>query len=419
MSDFLLQMFFEKPRWETAIQTGFEKQMKRSLLKELCTTEARLKLYRKIQDGNYVIEPPHEARIPKEDGSYRTVYVNENTDRIILSIVNDMFFDLCPEKIHPNCLSYQKHIGCGKIVQKVSNVIQHMEQPVIGVKIDLSKYFDSVPIRYIDEIFNSIEVKYGQSKLLNIIKTYYHTDTVIDINKNIVQKYSSLRQGCAIAAFLADAVLYDIDKAVSELNVCYFRYSDDILIVGEEWQTAYDLLQKMLAEKELVLNPKKVEILYKNRWFKFLGFNIKNNAISLSGTRVKSFQKEIELRTIKGNMHDMQVVLKNVNSYLYKGDGTYSWATSVLPVINVEKDIHALNAFVMDAIRAAVTRKTRIGGLGVNKTGTEQNITRGLGKNVRSNREKIPKIPNYMTVMCMRNAIVTAKPVYDTLVRQM
>ena len=72
-----------------------------------------------------------------------------------------------------------------------------------------------------------------------------------------------MRQGCAVAAFLADAVLFDIDQTISNLNVYYVRYSDDILIVGHEYETGYKILKTMLAEKELILNPKKVETLYK------------------------------------------------------------------------------------------------------------------------------------------------------------
>lgn len=420
MEDILLQRFFEKQRWTDAIQTGIDKEMNLSLLKELSSPYSRVALYHQILDDKYIIRPPHEARIPKDDGTFRTVYVNEGTDRIILSIINDMLFEMCPEMIHPHCKSYQKGIGCGKIVQSISHIIPSIDMQKFGVKVDLSKYFDSVPIKYIDSVFDCIETKYGQSKILNIVRQYYHTDTVLDINKNIIHKYSSLRQGCAVAAFLADAVLYDIDAAVSDIpDMYYVRYSDDILIIGENWEKGYELLKKMLSEKSLILNPKKVEILDKNYWFKFLGFNIKNDKITLSASRIKSFQHEIELRTIRAHDKNLNQILHNVQQYLYKGNGAYSWSTGVLPIINVAKDIQTLNAFVMDAIRACATDKTKIGGLGFSSNTPDYSIIRGTGKNVKSNKQKLPKIANYMTISCMQNAMLTARPVYDTLTRTM
>ena len=418
--DVLLKIFFESNRWENAIQKGVEKEIDNSLLRELSSPQRRIKLYHDIKNSTYVISPPHEAKIPKDDGTFRTVYVNEGIDRVILAIINDMFFELCPELIHPRCKSYQKGLGCGKTVQEVSRKITETKNPIIGKKIDLSKYFDSVPIAYIDKVFDYIHSKFGESKLLDIVVKYYHTNTVIDIDKNIIEKYSSLRQGCAIAAFLADAVLYDIDDSMSKYNVFYTRYSDDIIIIGDEWEQAYTSLQTKLAEKTLILNPKKVETLYKDRWFKFLGFNIKGDKISLSKSRVKTFQKEIEKRTLENKSNQEKTIVNAVNQYLYQGNGEYSWATSVLPVINVEKDIQTLNSFVMDAIRAGITRKKKIGGLGSAMDRQDVSVIRGKGKNVTENRKKIPYLNHYSyTIMCMRNAMMTSRQAYDTLVNTM
>lgn len=419
MEDILLKEFFKKERWEEAVQTAVEKDISQQLLREMSTPDNRILLYRALKSNAYHIRPPHEAQIPKENGEYRTVYVNEDQDRVILSIINDMLFELCPEMVHKHCMSYQRGIGCGKVVQKASRIIKTMKEKEIGVKVDLSKYFDSVPIRYIEDVFQKIENKFGPSKILDLLNDYYHDNTVIDMEKKTIEKYSSLRQGCAVAAFLADSVLYDMDAAISEMNVFYVRYSDDILILGKNWKEGYKLLQKKLAEKELTLNPKKVEFLDKDHWFKFLGFTMKNDQISLSKNRIKRFQKEIERRTIHSKNHNAKQILHNVNTFLYKGFQGYSWATGVLPIINVEKDIQTMNSFVMDAIRGGITGKGKIGGLGVVTEKSDHTILRGKGRNVKANKGKIPNIEGYMTLSCMRNALLTSREAYNTLIMSM
>jgi hypothetical protein len=116
----------------------------------------------------------------------------------------------------------------------------------------------------------------------------------------------------------------------------------------------------------------------------------------------------------------MTRALNQVNSYLYKGDGTYSWATSVLPIINVQKDIDTLNEFVLDALRACATGKKKIGGLGSVNDKEDHTILRGTGKNVAANRHKTEKeIENYLSIRCMQNALLTRRAVYETLVRSM
>ena len=44
---------------------------------------------------------------------------------------------------------------------------------------------------------------------------------------------------------------------------------------GPDYEKAMTILQKRLAEKSMNLNPKKVEYLTMDKWFKFLGFSIK------------------------------------------------------------------------------------------------------------------------------------------------
>jgi hypothetical protein len=420
MKDILLQKFFESERWEKAIETGVGKGIDKGELRQLCSPEIRAAMYNCIISDNYEIAPPHQAKIPKDNGDFRIVYVNENVDRVFLSIVNDMLFEMFPEMVHKRCKSYQSGIGCGKIVQEVSRTICNTNGDVIGWKSDLSKYFDSVPIQFIDRVFDTIESKVGKSKIIDVVRKYYHTDLCFDVDGNLIEHYQSLKQGCAVASFLADAVLYDIDDMLSKLDGYYVRYSDDCLFVGNDYEDAMIIMQYMLADMEMTLNPKKVEYLHADKWFKFLGFNIKGSMISLSKQRVKSFQKEICNRSINKKDITQQKALNSINRYLYIGDGRFSWATSVLPIINVQKDIDTLNDYVMDCIRACNTGGKRIGGLGSVNDRNDFTIIRGTGRNVKANKKKTEKkIDGYYSIRCMQKVILTNRAAYDTIVRSL
>ena len=426
MRDILLEKVFEAERWEAAINKGVFKGIDKGELRQLCSPETRIRLAMAILEDNYEIAPPHQALIPKDNGEFRTVYVNENIDRIFLSIVNDLLFELCSDMIHPACKSYQKGIGCGKIVQEITKNIkwqkeyEDLESKTFGIKADLSKYFDSVPIEFIDNVFDQLVHKFGDSKIIAILRKYYHTDLCFDPDGNLIKHYQSLKQGCAVASWLADVMLYEIDDHLSELKGMYVRYSDDIIYIGRFYDYAMKVLEKNLEIMSMKLNPKKVEYLSYDRWFKFLGFMIKEDQITLSPGRVKTFQKEIEKRSVKNRHVSGKAAIISINRYLYKGDGTYSWATQVLPIINVERDIDTLNEFVMDCIRACQTGKRNIGGLGTVTNRKDCTILRGTGKNVSANRKNTEKeIEGYYSIRCMQKALNICRPVYDTIVREM
>lgn len=420
--DVKLKKFFEIERWEAMLEKSYDKGIDMGLLRQLCEPQNRIKLLEAITSGNYSIAPPHIARIPKDNGEFREVYVNEPIDRIFLSLYNDVLFEMFGDKIHPACKSYQKGIGCPQTVKEISKQI--CEKGSDGYKVDLSKYFDTVKIEVIDAALDELDTG---SPLDKIVREYYHNNLVFDADGNLVEHYGSLKQGCAVASFLANYVLRDIDSVCSKSVPIYVRYSDDILIIGPRADKAMFYLQNMLERKGLKLNPKKIEKLSKDKFFTFLGFNVCGEKITFSKKSIKNFQREIEARTIKSNSSTKKAI-RDVNKYLYEGhivdSQRFGWGAYFLPTVNVTEDLLELNKFAMDCIRAVDSGKTKVGGLGENLQMNGRVVCRGTGKNVTANRKKWidkygdVKIETYLTLLEMRNALRMGKSIYESLLNE-
>ena len=425
MKNKLLEKMFEMSRWEALIEKAELKGIDKGELRQLCKPEIRAAIYAAIKNEELEFMPSHMAQIPKDTpGEFRTVFVGENVDRCIQSLINDCLFELFPEMVHPACKSYQKNLGTGKTVKELSNILANLKTNIVGVKSDFHHYFDVVNRDAIMHVFDVVEFKLGFEKgtepVMNLLRKTWSNDLVFDLDGNLVEQYCGIRQGNAIGSFLADVILYELDEFMSKKYKFYCRYSDDCITIHDNPDEVIRDMNNIISKYGVSLNPRKVQVLYKNEWFKFLGFNLRDDMITLSKSRVKSFQKEIEQRTIKQRNISMKRALNQVNNYLYKGDGQYSWSTSVLSIINVEKDIETLNTFVMDAIRACATNKKKIGGLGSVNDKEDYTILRGTGKNVTANRKKTEKeIEGYLSIGCMQNALLTRRAVYETLVRSM
>lgn len=423
--DILLHRFFEKTRWERALDRGVGKNLNYAILREMAKPETRIMIFRAIASNQYEISAPRSVLIPKDDkGAFREVYINDDIDRVVLSIANDLFFELMPEMVHPSCKSYLKGTGCGKIVRNISRQMvtfreEGVESGVIGWKADLSKYFDSVPLNVIDSIFDRIESKYGESAVVRLVRKYYHCKEYVDKDGNLREKYMSLRQGCAVSAFLANAVLFEVDKKLSAYDGYFVRYSDDMVYIGRDWQKTLEILKMELQKMGLQLNPQKLSYITDCQWFNFLGFSVKGDMISLSSSQIKRFQKEIS-SMIRGKDISYAIAVKRVNRYLYVGNGEYCWATRMLPYINSEMDILTLNNYVMDCLRSIKTGRRHLGGLGYDKCSVSGCIKRGRGRSVKHNREIVPdKLEGYVSIGCMQKAMRYSSEVYGALVRQL
>ena len=215
--DKILQMFFDIGRWTKAIEKGVLKDIRKDQLIRLTDEHTRMAMAYAMRRGKYEISPPHTAQIPKDNGEFRTVYVNEPMDRVVLGIANDLLFELMPEMLHSSCKSYQTGIGCGKVVTEVSHrMTETGNSGCLGWKSDLSKYFDSVPIRFIDEAFDKWKSGYyaqyfdawWQEDLKNmLVRDRNHPCVVLwSIGNELQEAWDGSDTGCRRAAMLQDFV---------------------------------------------------------------------------------------------------------------------------------------------------------------------------------------------------------------------
>lgn len=434
--DKLLELMFDHNMWQNMIDKANDKGINLTVVKQMCIPQVRVKLYEAIINEQYEIMPPHQIEIPKDDGTMRLVYANEDQDRILCTLINDCVMELFADMIHPSCVSYQKGKGTQEIVQNISKEIVKLNKnkygETLGFVSDFTKFFDSVTIDKIDDIFNIWESRlgfeYGTEPVINMLRKYYHSTLYFDIDGNLQNKYLSLKQGCALAAALSCMVLYELDDFMSKKYDIYYRYSDDCLTISSDVSNVIDDINSICTKYGTVLNPKKIKPIYYNSWFKFLGFQIKGNMITLSKNRVKKFQKEIVSRTLDKPNITFDQARKNIIDYLYNGE--YCWATSCLGTVNCKPDLDEMNKFIMDCLRSCKVRETKkrkskisiskIGGLGVVTDFPDRTILRGTGKNVTANRNKTDKyIENYLSMGCLSNAMKINKTVYDACVRSM
>lgn len=437
--DILFSLVFDprlgaNERWSEAIDKGIKKEIKKSILIDICsdevseeykangTVKTRADLCLAIGNGTYEIPAPHTAEIPKPNGEKRIVYVNTGIVRVFLAVVNRLLFELCSDMVHPTCKSYQRGIGCGNVVSEISDYVEQ-HAGVIGIKSDLRHYFDEVPLKYIEQCFDEIEKRIGHSKIIDVLRNYYRSDLYYVLNTGVeAHKYQSLKQGCAVASFLADAILYPMDKRLAELPGLfkYIRYCDDQLVLIEDYDNALEIIKEELSKFELTINEKKLEYIDRDHYFKFLGFSIKGASRSFSDTTIKTFQKDVKRLILDRDVKNYDQARRKIIKHLYVGDGEHSWALRLFSVVNNDHDIRVMNNYLMDALRAKITGKTRIAGLGYVKNQKDGCVARGTGRNVKKNREKTDKwLKGYYSMKCMQNLLRTDREMYNVYVREM
>ena len=361
MTDIKMEMMCQRKYWEEAIEHGLNKHMDKSLLYALTDPVGRATLIQAIEDGRYVVQPPRIVDIPKPNGAgIRQILVNEQMDRVVLSIINQIYMELYGHLIHPCCVSYQKGLGVPRIIRSVTS---KLKDGYHGYICDLSKYFDRVNK---ETLFATLDMLSTGSPIDKVVRDYYEDDRIIQ-DGQIVEHYKSLAQGCACSVVLANLVLLPIDTELAKLDIIYYRYSDDLLLLGKDADKALELLKEMLIPMGLELNPKKIKYIDENSEFTFLGAKICGTTVDISDDSVERFKKEI--RSITKMRKGMKTksratqrrAIKQINNYLYlsymKNPKNFGWGFYFYSLCTTDKTIRELDYFVKDHIKAMYTNK--------------------------------------------------------------
>lgn len=455
-SPLLYMMFTDETIWEELIKKAHEKDLDKQMIQKLRSPKKRRELYESIKNGTYQHQIPHKAEIPKKDSKEMRVVVvsgdKKSKDRLVFALINECLFKMFGNVlISKQSKAYQKGIGTGDVVKELSRNLCERDNLIVA-KYDFSKYFDKVSKESVFAFFALMErmmgYEYGTEPVMNFLRGVWNDNRVKNLDGSITEEYLGIRQGNPCSAFWANVILRELDDYMSAKYPFYVRYSDDLIVLGESEEKITEDINSIICKYGVSLNEKKTQSYTKDDWFKFLGFNCKGDMRSPSKTRVKDFQREILSRTLdlmpssrdveqdeqkriakREQRYNKSVRL--VMEYMYGKPGDeYSWATSLLPVCNVECDLQTLNDWVMDCLREVKCNDVRphmhrrrktydaIGTIGVEMCRKDYTLTRSKGEHVRRNLERGGKeLAGYLSIVKAQKAMLMSKEIYETVLR--
>lgn len=349
--------------------------------------EKVLELVDDLYQGKYKFGVPKIGKVKKDDGTHREVIILETGDRIVMRAINIALSLECKNLIHPNAVAYKEYSSVSKIIKSSRNKSDWQ------VKLDIRKYFNSVKCEQVEKLLDKVSgVNQDDIGIISCIKEFFKDERVYR-NNEIVSYSKGQCQGSAISSFLANALLYIVDKYFSENYNLYYRYSDDIIIGGkfgkdvEETNVnigrAINTLSNMLSGFGLEINDKKTKI-YLEGSYDFLGYSVTGNKITLSRHRIDKIKRKLKALRLKRQNKSIKYCrkvqeryIRDVYKYLVKADENYaSVLRTIFSTINSINCLAEIDRYFIQQIKTIYTGKSNYT---TNQNFTEDSLLRSLG----------------------------------------
>lgn len=369
----LWNQLFLHERWQEFLQYKSEKQhlskTEQEELQEYIDEKKYLNVLADIGQEEETLPLPVKKEVNKSGISKkRVVYSYPKEFSILLKMISYLLFRY-DGLFADNCYAFRRSYGVKDAIRRIRNTGGICQKYCL--KVDISNYFNSIDVPKLLE--KLVFLKEEDAKLYAFLEKLLLANQAIlqkEEENIIITENRGAMAGIPISPFLANVYLMEVDIFFQQMNVLYFRYSDDILLFAdsmEELEIYKQQLYEKIAEHHLSLNPQKVAVSKPGEAFEFLGFRIDCGQVDLAdGTMLKIKAKiKRKAHALRRWQTKKQVsgeraakgFMKAMNRKFYdSGDGTeFSWSRWFFPCLTTDERLKEIDAYMQQYIRFCVT----------------------------------------------------------------
>lgn len=270
-------------------------------------------LSREICEGKYRPRPkrPFVVFEPKQ----RKIFESHFRDRVVHHAIYSLLNPHFERRSLPKSYACRKGFGNLRALNQLRKSIQQLDdqrENAWVLKIDIKKYFDSIP----------------HHKLLSLIQRDCDDPQLMWLIQRVIDSYHAqpgrgLPIGNLTSQVFANLYLNELDWLVVQRSGYknLFRFMDDLVILDTSRERLVDLLGKIQdychSDLELTVHPDKIRLLPIRKSFEFLGFKITGTIRTIKPANMARIKKRLRKlsRSLKLNSQTPEKIRQRIQSW--------------------------------------------------------------------------------------------------------
>jgi RNA-directed DNA polymerase len=265
-----------------------------------------------LKAGSYSPTPVKRVEIPKDTGGTRPLGIPIVLDRLIQQAISQVITPIFDPGFSASSYGFRPGRSAHQAVRKVQEYIR--EGYRIAVKIDLSKFFDTVNF---DLLMHHVSRKVHDKRVLSLIGKYLRAGAVVD--GRLQETHMGVPQGGPLSPILSNILLDNLDKELEKRGHKFARYADDFVILVKSRRAGERVMESvsqfLTKTLKLTVNEAKSAVAKADR-ISFLSFIFKGNRILWSPLALREFKRRVRELTGRSWGVSMKYRLHKLAEYI-------------------------------------------------------------------------------------------------------
>jgi group II intron reverse transcriptase/maturase len=261
-------------------------------------------LLRDLKQGTFEPLPLRRAYIPKGDGQLRPLGIPAVRDRVAQEVMRRLLTPLFERQFHDASFGFRPGRNCHQAVARVLELGRQGYRSVLDA--DIQGFFDHLPHAV---IMAGVRAEVADGNILRLVEKFLKAGVM----EQGVFKPTTVGtpQGGVFSPLLANIALNHLDWRLDEAGFRLVRYADDFVVLcrdERQAKEARELVERLLADLGLQLNPAKTQVTKFQQGFSFLGFFISSRTVRMRDQSRWKFQDKIRALTQRKHNLDAECV---------------------------------------------------------------------------------------------------------------